>query len=228
MNLRAFFTRYRVDDVPVFWKPLFYLYGCIVGALLYIYFVMLYLTCRKVIIGREYLSQRTNYIFCCWHTIAPYMAIFIHHRNHIWMNHAGWYMKHIHVMLWLAGVRKLALGSSGEEGKKAVTMIVQHLQQGWSTVIMPDGPYGPRHVLKKGVLHMSLQSGVPILPMRFQVSHAFVLSTWDHKMFPYPFSKITAQFDKPIHVSAENFEVAHRELEKALAEHHTVLGLDKT
>lgn len=216
MNWQRILTRYRVDNVPIIWKPFFYLYGIVFGVLLYAYFLTLFLTCRKVIVGGEYLRARSNHILCCWHTIAPYNAIFIRHRNHIWMNHPSWYMKHIHVMLWLTGVRRLALGSSGEEGRQAVTTVVEFLKRGWSTVVMPDGPYGPPRVLRKGVLHMSMQSGVPILPMRFTVSRAIILPTWDRKVLPYPFSKVTAHFEKPIQVTAENFDHAAAELSRCL------------
>ena len=49
-------------------------------------------------------------------------------------------------------------------------LIVEFLKRGYSTVIMPDGPNGPSQVIKNGVLHMSQQSGVPIVPVKYTVS----------------------------------------------------------
>jgi len=58
--------------------------------------------------------------------------------------------------------------------------------------------------------------GVPIVPLRFTLSRALELPTWDRKRLPLPFSTITLRFGRPICVDTGNFEAAIRELTDAL------------
>jgi lysophospholipid acyltransferase (LPLAT)-like uncharacterized protein len=66
------------------------------------------------------------------------------------------------------------MGSSLHEGKKGADNIVEALNNGYSTVVFPDGPYGPLHEIKKGVLHMATQSKVPIVPTKIEFKGWFV------------------------------------------------------
>jgi lysophospholipid acyltransferase (LPLAT)-like uncharacterized protein len=127
-------------------------------------------------------------------------------------------MKPFHIVMKLMGIR-LLLGSGGEEGRKAANDLVDLLRQGWSTVISPDGPQGPQGVLKRGVLHIALQSGVPILPVRFVAPRTFALPSWDKKSLPLPFSIITVVLGEPIIVSESNFEEAAKLIADRMTNH---------
>ena len=132
------------------------------------------------------------------------------------MQHPGWLNKHMHFAVRMFGVEKVVLGSTGHGGRAAADEIIEYLRDGYSTVVFPDAPRGPTYVLKDGVLHMSLKSGVPIAPVRFFVSRYMELKGWDRKRFPYPFAKIRAEFDEPIQVTEENFDQARERLREAL------------
>jgi len=132
------------------------------------------------------------------------------------MQHPSWYMKAIHVVLRLIGVDKIILGSTGHSGREAADQLVEYLRRGYSTVIMPDGPAGPPCVLKKGILHMSMQSGVPIVAMQFSASKFFELKTWDRKKWPYPFSTIKMKIGIPIQITRDNLDEAPRRITAAL------------
>ena len=82
-------------------------------------------------------------------------------------------------------------------------------------MVFPDAPRGPTYVLKDGVLHMSLKSGVPIAPVRFSIE-VHGAEGWDRKRFPYPFTSIRAEFKEPIQVTEENFDEARERLREAL------------
>jgi lysophospholipid acyltransferase (LPLAT)-like uncharacterized protein len=125
------------------------------------------------------------------------------------MQHPIWYMKPIHVLLRLMGVKKIIMGSTGHSGREAADQLLDHLRQGFSTVLNPDGPHGPAFVLKKGILHVSLKSGVPVVAVRFSSSGFRELNTWDRKKLSHPFSTIEVEIRDPIHVTEENFEYAH-------------------
>jgi lysophospholipid acyltransferase (LPLAT)-like uncharacterized protein len=79
----------------------------------------------------------------------------------------------------------------------------------YSTVINPDGPNGPAFVLKKGILHLSLKSNVPVVPLRLSSSNFRELNTWDRKKFSRSFSTIKVEIGDPIYVTSDNFEHVH-------------------
>jgi lysophospholipid acyltransferase (LPLAT)-like uncharacterized protein len=125
-------------------------------------------------------------------------------------------MKPIHLLLRFTGVEKIILGSTGHYGREAADELVGYLKKGYSTVLLPDGPNGPPFVLKKGILHVSLQSQVPIVPVQFRASRFLESNTWDRKKFPFPFSTIRVQFGNPIQISKDNFDEAYDEITSAL------------
>jgi hypothetical protein len=125
-------------------------------------------------------------------------------------------MKPIHILLRLMGVEKIILGSTGHSGREASDQLVECLKRGYSTVMLPDGPNGPPLILKKGILHMSMQSGVPIVAIQFIASSYFKLNTWDRKKMAYPFSTIEMEIGNPIQVTSDNFDEAHTIIAEAL------------
>ena len=210
-------SRYHVNEVPLILKPMFYLYGYGIPFLGFIYCLIVHLTSKIVFIGRGQLKERPNYIFCFWHTfIFLYLTVFLHTRLHVWMQHPTWYMKPSHVMLRFIGVKKIILGSSGYSGKEAADQLVEHLKKGYSTVILPDGPSGPPFQMKKGALHISLQSNVPIVQIHFQTTNSFEIPYWDRRKWPLPFSRITVEFGEPIQITENNFEMAYDLISKSL------------
>jgi len=217
-------SQYRVDNVPLILRPIFYVYGHGIGLLLLIVLLTLRATIRVEITGQANLRKDMNHIFCHWHSLVPVslqiavpcIPAVLDNGSHAWMQHPSWYMKPIHVLLRLMGVERIILGSTGHSGREAAEQVIQYLTQGYSTVLIPDGPYGPPFVLEKGILYMSLQSGVPIVAMRFSASKFFELNTWDRKKLPYPFSTIRMKIVKPIQITSNNFDKACAEITEAL------------
>lgn len=205
--------RYRVDNVPIVLRPFWLGYSWVVALSIWIFLVILQATCKIRIQNHIDFCGQRNFVYSLWHRFWFLWAVsFVRsHRRHAWLQHPAAYMKPIHIGLKLMGIRVL-LGSGGEEGRKAANDLVDLLRQGWSTVISPDGPHGPQGVLKSGVLHIALQSGVPILPVRFIAPRTFALPSWDKKPLPFPFSRVTVVFGEPITVSESNFEEAAKVL----------------
>jgi lysophospholipid acyltransferase (LPLAT)-like uncharacterized protein len=208
---------YRVDNVPALWRPFWLAYSWIVGIGFWCAWNLLILTCRVRLEGEQDHIGRENYIYSLWHeSWFLYFAAFVRsHRRHVWLQHPDAYMKPVHVALRLAGIQFL-LGSGGEEGREAARELVARLRGGSSTAISPDGPHGPCRVLKKGVLHLARDSGVPILPLRLSASRA-IRTGWDRKAIPLPWSKITLAYGSPITVTEDDFERAGRMLADAMS-----------
>ena len=214
---KSIFSKYHVNEVPVILKPIFYFYGYGIPFFAFIYLLIVRLTSKIVFIGEDRLEERSNYIFCFWHTfIFLYFTVFLRTRLHVWMQHPTWYMKPSHVMLRFIGVKRIVLGSSGNSGKEAADQLVEYLKKGYSTVLLPDGPSGPPFQMKKGTLHISLQSNVPVVPMRFQTTKLFEISYWDRRKWPLPFSTITVEYGEPIQITKDNFEMVYDLIPKTL------------
>jgi hypothetical protein len=127
---KSILSKYHVNEVPIILKPIFYLYGYGIPFFGYIYLLIVRSTSKIVFIGMEQLEERSNYIFCFWHTfIFLYFAVFLRSQLHVWMQHPTWYMKPSHVMLRFIGVKKIILGSSGYSGKEAADQLVEYLKK---------------------------------------------------------------------------------------------------
>jgi lysophospholipid acyltransferase (LPLAT)-like uncharacterized protein len=182
----------RVDNVPAVIRPIFCLYGYGLALLLFTFGLILRATIKVEITGRENLAEHSNYVFCHWHSFIPLSLVTVvsgipnvlDRASHAWMQHPSWYMKPIHVLIRLLGVKKIILGSTGHSGREAADRLAEHLERGYSTVLLPDGPSGPPFVLKKGIFHITMQSGVPIVAIQFSASRFIELKTWIGRKFP--------------------------------------------
>jgi lysophospholipid acyltransferase (LPLAT)-like uncharacterized protein len=199
-------------------------YGYVLGSLWFAYLYLQRLSVTVEVSGNEDLAADANYIFCQWHESGPLslqgcvpgLQTFFGQRPHAWMHHPAWYTKPIHVLLTLIGVQRFVLGSTGHNGRRAADELVTYLKAGYSTLVAPDGPSGPARTLKKGVLHMALQSGVPIVPVRVSASRFLRSNSWDRKMQPLPFSIIQVVVGSPIVVTGSTFEESFEALTHAL------------
>lgn len=209
---------YRVDDVPKLWKPIWLAYSWVLGFGVWLLANLLNLTCRVQIESRSDLGDRENFIYSLWHEFWSlwFVAFVRSHHRHAWMQHTAAYMKPGHIVLQLMGVRVL-LGSGGEEGREAAATLVKLLREGWSTAISPDGPSGPARILKKGVLHIALESQVPIVPVRLRARRAVRLRSWDRKPIPLPFTRISVVFGEPVIVTKRNLNEAGEVLAKRMS-----------
>jgi lysophospholipid acyltransferase (LPLAT)-like uncharacterized protein len=211
-------TRYRVDNVPWALRP-FYLGGAwALGLVFYLYYCLCRATSQISLKGPGSRDLSQHAIFCLWHeNWWLYFVVLLRHASaQTMINHPAAYMKPIHVVLRLMGMKHLRLGSSGEEGRQAANEVARLVKEGYSTTISPDGPYGPPQVLKKGVLHMALQSGAPIVPLTMSSSRFVHWPSWDSKKLPLPFSQINMTVHKAILVSPDNLEESSAKIVRAL------------
>jgi len=68
-------------------------------------------------------------------------------------------------------VRFFGLGAIRASYRKATISsmreILSSLKQGITVAVTPDGPKGPRHIVKKGIVELAKLSGRPIIPVTF-------------------------------------------------------------
>lgn len=196
----------RVDNIPWYIQPFFLLFGYGVGVLFYAYIRLMHYTCRIQFTGVN-LPVNNSTIYCIWHeSLVLYFIAFPKVRKQVWMNHPAWYMKPVHVLLQLTGVEHICLGSSGNNGKLALQHVIDYLFKGYSTTVACDGPAGPPKELKPGVLLMSRDANVPVIPLHFSCSRSFSIGGWDKKIVPLPFFTITVNVGEPIQIRADNMD----------------------
>ena len=81
-------------------------------------------------------------------------------------------------------------GSSTRGGKKALLEIIKNVKQGFYGAMAVDGPKGPVHVVKPGVIEIARQCNCPILPTSSYADRMWVFEkSWDQFRLPKPFSK---------------------------------------
>jgi lysophospholipid acyltransferase (LPLAT)-like uncharacterized protein len=112
-------------------------------------------------------------------------------------------------------------GSSTRGGKKALHELVKNVKSGIPGAITVDGPKGPPHVVKPGVIEVARLAQCGIIPMSPYASKFWVIrKSWDQFRIPKPFCKIVIAIGEPLFIeesiTKENFEHATLEIAKRL------------
>ena len=213
---------YRVDNVPLPLRPLYFTITHLFGNIQY-YVIHKLVNCTSsiAISGSNPMLPKTPCIYAVWHSeVYAFFSSFERFPDMAILNHPYWYMKPTHIAMQKLGIKEIYLGSSGSGGMEALNQLAERLQKGdRSSFINPDGPSGPVGSVKKGILILAFKSGLPIVPVRIRSSshHIRIHSSWDRKMIPLPFGKIHVTFSDPIWVSSETeFAEVKLKLEGAL------------
>ncbi len=99
-------------------------------------------------------------------------------------------------------------GSSNRGARAAFRELVQLSREPCTLGITPDGPTGPRHRLKEGVVQLARLSGRPIVPLAFACSSGHRFQSWDRFLLPYPWGKAVYSFGEPLYYT-ENETIEH-------------------
>lgn len=88
-------------------------------------------------------------------------------------------------------------GATGQDGVQALREVNGVLRSGGVVAIAPDGPLGPRRVLKPGALVAAQRTGAMILPLHATADRAWRFDSWDRFMVPKPFTTVTVRYAEP-------------------------------
>jgi lysophospholipid acyltransferase (LPLAT)-like uncharacterized protein len=91
-------------------------------------------------------------------------------------------------------------GSSSRGGDTAFREMVRVVRAGHSMSITPDGPRGPREVLKPGVVQLAQLTGAPLIPLGAAADRGWWFTSWDRFLVPQPFARVAATYGDPITV----------------------------
>lgn len=109
----------------------------------------------------------------------------------------------------LAGVLKrfgyaVVRGSSSKGGVRALVELKRKIMEGYGTLFAVDGPRGPFHSIKPGVIFLAEKTGCDIVPVSGRAEHFWVVKrTWDQYQIPIPFSRAMVIYGDPIKVGGD-------------------------
>lgn len=91
-----------------------------------------------------------------------------------------------------------ARGSSSRGGEIALREVLRDVRAGKIIAVTPDGPKGPRRIVKEGVVFLAQATGLPIVPFHFAAERCKRLRSWDRHIVPMPFSRALFVYGEPM------------------------------
>ncbi|MDZ4724714.1 MAG: lysophospholipid acyltransferase family protein [Leptospira sp.] len=111
-------------------------------------------------------------------------------------------------------------GSSTRGGTGAFRAILKEMKQRHVPIFTVDGPKGPRHEVKPGVIATASITGAPILYLDSRYDRHYQFKSWDKHFFPKFGAKLYIQYGEPFLVpkglSESEIEVWAKKLEEKM------------
>jgi heptosyltransferase-1 len=96
-------------------------------------------------------------------------------------------------------------GSSTRGGKRGLIEMIKYARKGYSPAFAADGPKGPYHKLKSGLVYAAQKTGMPVIPINCSPKNKIILKkTWDKTIIPLPFSKTIQIYGEPIYINKDD------------------------
>jgi lysophospholipid acyltransferase (LPLAT)-like uncharacterized protein len=107
-------------------------------------------------------------------------------------------------------------GSSSRRGAQAMLELTSWAERGYDIAITPDGPRGPAYAVQPGAISLAQVTGLPIIPVSFNMGWKLKLNTWDKFQIPIPFSRIIYAIGQPLRIPREASEAEREKLRQNL------------
>ena len=130
----------------------------------------------------------------CWHgefSMMPYVNTYFRHNQSlvglVSNSKDGTYLSYFFSRFGVMTER----GSSSRNGGKSAINLIRILRKGGSICITPDGPRGPNHKAKGGMLAICERSPHSrMVFVRITFGKSWKFKSWDSFKIPMPFSKV--------------------------------------
>lgn len=165
----------------------------------YLFMRTLHATLRVRHVRAHHLDDTPRYILAFWH---ENVLLSLHSR---WRKPTTAMISRSKDGEIVAGVLSLygaetARGSSSRGGEIALREVLRDIRAGKNIAVTPDGPKGPRRIVKDGVVYIAQVSGLPVVPFYFTAKAKRRLRSWDGQIFPRPLSKALFVYGEPVSV----------------------------
>jgi len=178
------------------------------------------IVCRNRQVLDELRRQHLSPLFACWHG-RQFFAYHLLRNQHLVavasLSSDG------EIISW--ALRRMGYdvvrGSSSRRSAGVLVEMIRKVKNGQGLAITVDGPKGPYHEVKMGVIRVAQATGNPIVPMAFSAERMWIArKSWDNYMIPKPFSRIYVKYMEPIFVpkntAKEDLEIYRRRVQTSL------------
>lgn len=109
-------------------------------------------------------------------------------------------------------------GKRKKGGVRATMEMIEKVNEGQNVAIMVDGPAGPLHEIKNGVIKVAKHTGGAIIPMVWYSPNKSLvkLPSWDRFKIPLGFTKIVNLYGEPIHVPENSTPEEDKQIKELL------------
>ncbi len=173
----------------------------------------------------EFLASNapTPVIFCIWHNrLASCIKVLdVHRRPHnagagmaalVSASKDGAFLSRILQWFRVQPVR----GSSSRRGAQAMLEMTTWSERGYDLTITPDGPRGPCYEIQDGITSLAQLTGLPIVPVSFNLNWKICVKSWDKFQIPLPFARCEVCVGKAIRVPPNASDAEREELRRQL------------
>ncbi|CCU81064.1 Protein of unknown function DUF374 [Halanaerobium saccharolyticum subsp. saccharolyticum DSM 6643] len=151
--------------------------------------------------AKEKLDKQESLVFSCWHGKLWVPSYFLKDLG-IYalssLSRDGSYMAQVLKKMGWRTVR----GSSSRGASRSLLELYRKLKKGESTAITPDGPTGPPHQVKPGIIFLQEKAGSYLVPIGVEARWKKNFNSWDSFLLPLPFSKTALVFAEPFKFKA--------------------------
>lgn len=146
-----------------------------------------------------------RFVYCVWHdgllipTFAPPKRLRVCACCLVSQHQDGGYLAAAMSLLGYSTVR----GSTNRGGAQAVKQLLTDTA-GKHIVITPDGPRGPRRIVKPGAVYLASQTGRRIVVGAFACQRSWrIQGSWTDALFPQPLTTVHLLTSAPISIPPE-------------------------
>lgn len=156
-------------------------------------------------------------LYAFWHGRQFLLVPTFRHRNIAVMTDLSWAGKIQGRIMTRLGY-PIVQGSSRRQPARALADMKRTLEAGSSAAFAVDGPGGPIHKSKPGVVYLAAKLGYHIVPVATSARQAVIIkSTWCKYLFPLPFARCLVALGTPLASSVEG-TLTTEELDRVLLE----------
>ncbi len=138
-------------------------------------------------------------IIALWHDQLWYPSYYLKDRGYVALADISRLGDCIAYALEKSGF-KMVRGSTSKGGSASLRKLLRNLKNKATLTITPDGPKGPRHKIKPGIIYLAGKTDSLIVPLGVAFKNKWQLGTWDKFQIPYPFTKATLVFGTPFKI----------------------------
>ncbi|GAB6887100.1 lysophospholipid acyltransferase family protein [Desulfothermus okinawensis JCM 13304] len=141
-------------------------------------------------------------LFTLWHD-ELFAPIYVHRHEDVVIlvseSRDGEFVSRILNRFGYATIR----GSSTRGGVKALKKLTKMVNNHPKDIAVTiDGPTGPRHIPKQGVIYLAWKLNIPIVPVRSFVNFKKIFyKSWDRFQLPLPFATCKIVYGSPYRIS---------------------------